>query len=250
MPITANTLYRDTMNFTRNQFISILMMSLLTAFITVILNHALSPSVDELRILSSSGSDLSSSVESGLMDLIQQMTPEQQTVLLKMSAAGTFAALVGNVLLTGGVLMLIQLVSDGHRTSALRAIGASTPFLLRLLFLILLCTLLIQLGMMLLVIPGVLLAIALSLSPVIVVTEKSGIFSAIKASTKLAYGNLRVTAPAIVMWLLAKIAILLVVSKLPISSPTVLGVVLNGLSNLISAILLIYLFRLYMLLRA
>ncbi|MCL6409264.1 UPF0259 family protein, partial [Dickeya dadantii] len=50
--------------------------------------------------------------------------------------------------------------------------------------------------------------------------------------------------------LLAKIAILLIVSKLPISSPTVLSVVLNGLSNLISAILLIYLFRLYMLLRA
>ncbi|MEH0832678.1 YciC family protein [Pectobacterium cacticida] len=250
MPITANTLYRDTMNFTRNQFISILMLSLLTAFIAVILSHALSPSVDELRILSSTSSDLSSSVESSLMDLIQQMTPEQQSVLLKMSAASVFAELVGNVLLTGGILMLIQLVSEGQRTSALRAIGASAPFLLRLLLLILLCTLLIQLGMMLLIIPGVLFAIALSLSPVIVVTEKSGIFSAMKTSAKLAYGNMRATAPAVITWLLAKVAILLVVSKLPISSPTVLGVVLNGLSNLISAILLIYLFRLYMLLRA
>ncbi|MEH2921251.1 YciC family protein [Samsonia erythrinae] len=250
MPITANTLYRDTMNFTRNQFISILMMALLTAFITVILNHALSPSGEELRILSSSGSDLPSSVESGLMDLIQQMTPEQQAVLLKLSAAGTFSALVGNVLLTGGILMLIQLVSNGQHTSALRAIGASVPFLLRLLILILLCTLLIQFGMMLLIIPGILLAIALSLSPVIVVTEKSGVFSAIKSSAKLAYSNLRATAPAVLIWLLAKIAILLVVSKLPISSPTVLAVVLNGLSNLLSAILLVYLYRLYMLLRA
>lgn len=249
MPITANTLYRDTMNFTRNQFISILMMSLLTAFITVILNHALSPSVDELRILSSSGSDLSSSVESGLMDLIQQMTPEQQTVLLKMSAAGTFAALVGNVLLTGGVLMLINWSLTG--TAPAHCVRLALPRLFTALT--------FPDSAMHAAHPawhdasghsGVLLAIALSLSPVIVVTEKSGIFSAIKASTKLAYGNLRATAPAIVMWLLAKIAILLVVSKLPISSPTVLGVVLNGLSNLISAILLIYLFRLYMLLRA
>ncbi|MEI7194388.1 YciC family protein [Pectobacterium versatile] len=246
MPITANTLYRDTMNFTRNQFISILMMSLLTAFITVILDHAISSSEDELQILSNSG----------FMDLIQQMTPEQQTVLMKMLAAnaGVFPTLLGNVLLTGGVLMLIQLVSDGQRTSALRAIGASAPFLLRLLILILLCTLLIQFGIMFLIVPGVLLAIAFSLSPVIMITEKCGVFRAIKASAKLAYGNLRAVAPAIVVWLLAnlltKIAIFLFVLTLPNSSPTVLGVVLNGLGNLISAILLIYLFRLYMLLRA
>ncbi|QTF08336.1 UPF0259 family protein [Brenneria izadpanahii] len=250
MPITANALYRDTMNFTRNQFISILMMSLLTAFITVILNHAFAPGNEELQTLNNVSSDLSSSVELGMMDMIQQMTPEQQVVLLKMSAAGTFSALVGNAILTGGILMLIQMVSAGNRTSALRAIGASAPVLPRLFILILFCTLLIQFGMLFLIVPGVLLAIALSLSPIIVVTEKRGVFSAIKTSSKLAYANLRVTAPAVILWMLTKIAILLLVTKIPMFSPTVLSVLLNGLSNLISAILLIYLFRLYMLLRA
>ncbi|PWC12448.1 YciC family protein [Brenneria corticis] len=250
MPITANTLYRDTMNFTRNQFITILMMSLLTAFITVILNQAFAPGSEELQTLNNAGGDLSSSVELGLMDLIQQMTPEQQTVLLKMSAAGTFSALIGNAILTGGIIMLIQTVSAGNRTSALRAIGASAPVLPRLFLLILLCTLVIQLGMLFLVIPGVLLAIALSLSPVIAVTEKRGVVSSIKTSVKLAYANLRVTAPAVILWLLTKIAILLLVTKITVFSPTVMAVLLNGLSNLISAILLVYLFRLYMLLRA
>lgn len=250
MPITANMLYRDTMNFTRNQLITILMMSLLTAFITVILNHAFAPGNEELQTLNNVGGDLSSSVELGVMDMIQQMTPEQQVVLLKMSAAGTFSALVGNAILTGGILMLIQLVSAGNHTSALRAIGASAPMLPRLFILILLCTLLVQFGMLFLVIPGVLLAIALSLSPIIVATEKYGVFSAIKVSAKLAYANLRVTAPAVILWILTKIAILLLATKIPVFSPTVLAVLVNGLSNLISAILLIYLFRLYMLIRA
>lgn len=58
MPITANTLYRDTMNFTRNQFITILMMSLLTAFITVILNQAFAPGSEELQTLNNAGGDL------------------------------------------------------------------------------------------------------------------------------------------------------------------------------------------------
>ncbi len=82
------------------------------------------------------------------------------------------------------------------------------------------------------------------------VADKSGVFHAIKLSARLAYDNLRITASAIVTWMLTKIVILLLVSLLPISSPTVMAVVLNGLGNLISAILLIYLFRLYMLLRA
>ncbi|WP_409307825.1 YciC family protein [Pectobacterium sp. B1J-3] len=250
MPITANTLYRDTMNFTRNQFLSILLMALLTAFITVIMNHAMSPSREALQILQSTSSDLSSSVELGMAELIQQMTHEQKIVLLKALSADTFSALAGNTLLTGGILMLIQMVSAGNRTSALRAIGASAPFLPRLFLLVLLCTLLIQLGMLFLVIPGILLAIALSLSPIIAVTEKCGVFSAIKASSTLAYNNFKTTAPAVILWILAKIAILLLVTKLPMFSPTVSAVILNGMSNLVSAILMIYLFRLYMLLRS
>lgn len=244
MPITASTVYRDTMNFTRNQFIGLLLMSLLTAFITVMLNQVLMPGSEQLQILSAVNGDVSVSPELGLQDLIRQMTPEQQLVLLKASAAGTFSALVGNAILTGGILMLIA----GYPTSALRAIGASVPLLPRLFFLIFIGTLLVQLGMLLLIVPGILLAIALSLSPVIAVADNRGVFSAIKISSKLAYAHLKLTAPAVIFWLLAKVALLMLVARLPFSSPTLMAVLMNGVSNLISAIFLIYLFRLYMLL--
>lgn len=148
------------------------MLALLTAFISVLLNQAFSPDAEQLATLAATTSDFASSTGMGIQEVIQQMTPEQQMVLLKVSAAATFSALVGNVLLVGGMLTLIRLVSQGQRTSALRALGASAPDLPRLLLLLFICTLLIQLGLTLFVVPGVLMAIAFALAPVIASVDK------------------------------------------------------------------------------
>ena len=243
MPITANALYRDSFNFLRNQLASILMLALLTAFISVLLNQAFSPDAEQLATLAATTSDFASSTGMGIQEVIQQMTPEQQMVLLKVSAAATFSALVG------GMLTLIRLVSQGQRTSALRALGASAPDLPRLLLLLFICTLLIQLGLTLFVVPGVLMAIAFALAPVIASVDKKGVFASLKLSSKLAFANARVLVPAMMLWLAAKLLVLFLVSHLSVLTPNVASVVLTALSNLVSALLLIYLFRLYMLLR-
>ncbi|HDS5480355.1 TPA: UPF0259 family protein [Serratia liquefaciens] len=250
MPITANTLYRDSFNFFRNQLASILILALLTAFISVMLNQVFSPDIEQLKILSATEGDFAASAGMGLQEIIQQMTPEQQMVLLKVSAAATFSALVGNVLLVGGMLTLVRLVSQGQRLSALRAIGASAPELPRLLLLLFICTLLTQLGLTLFVVPGVIMAIAFSLAPVITTADKKGVFASIKLSCKLAFANARVIVPAMMLWLAAKLLVLFMVSHLSVLTPNVASVVLTALSNLVSALLLIYLFRLYMLLRS
>ncbi len=249
MPIMASTLYRDMLNFTRNQLVSIVLLALLTALISVSLGHALSPDTEQLLVLNGEGTEITDTANMSLQELVQQMTPEQQRVLLRASAAGTFAGLVGNVILAGALLTMIRLVSDRQPISVLRAVGLSAPILPRLLLLIFITTLLVQLGLLLVVVPGILVAIALSLAPVIAVSENLGVFKSMRLSSKLAFANIRLITPAVLVWLLAKAAVLLLAAQFTQVSSLVAAVLLNGLSNIISALLLIYLYRLYMLLR-
>ncbi|MGV3344383.1 YciC family protein [Enterobacteriaceae bacterium LUAb1] len=245
MSITASSLYRDTGNFFRHQFFTILLLALLTAFISTILRHALIPSPEQLSIFNMNEQ---STPSGNVFELIQNMTQEQRLMLLRISAANSFASLASNTLLLGGMLFLIPIASAGQRVSALRAIGASAPLLPKLLLMVFLISFLVQLGFAVMVIPGVVLTILLSLSPILMVSGKMGILNAMRSSFRLVWQNMRLVAPVVVLWMIAKISLLLLATH-AVDLPVNMTIILQSVvSNLISALLIIYLSRLVMLL--
>lgn len=243
MSITAVSLYRDTKNFFHHQLATIILMALVTSFITVLIGHVLLLATDPLLIpdLKNKGGNL--------FETLQNMSPDQQRILLRISAASIIATLTGHVLLLGGMLCLIPAASAGKNLSALTAMGSAIPLLPRLLLLIFSMTLIIQLGFIGYIVPGIILSILLSLSPVILTTEKSGVIAAMRSSFRLAKKNIRLVAPAVSVWLLIKLLISLLAVKSTFLPATATAVIFTAVSHLASAVLIIFLSRLYMLLR-
>lgn len=246
MPITANILYRESFNFFKNQLYNILFLALLSAFITVILNQMFLIDVEQFNRITIR--DFTTSSEIGIKELVNMMTPEQQIMLLKILIVTTISTLVGNILLIGSTLTLITLVSKGNYFSLWRVIYIALPILPRLGCLTFFCMLLVQFGFALFIVPGFIIALSVSLSPIMIMSKKISIFDAIKSSAILAFSNIRLIVPAMILWFSAKLLILIILSKVILYLPVVADIILHTLNNLISISLLIYLFRLHMLL--
>ncbi|MBS0908387.1 MULTISPECIES: YciC family protein [Tatumella] len=244
MSLTASSLYRDTANFLRHQSKTIVLISLVSAFVTVILGTVFAPGPDELSALTQNSDSTGS-----LISLLQGMSPEQQKILLHSSAVSTLAALIGNTLLLGGMLILLPAVSAGKPLSALAAIGGSLGFLPALLIQTFLVTLIVQIGFMVLLVPGIILTILFAFSPVLLSQKQAGLIGSMKQSVPLAWKNFKVLAPAVICWLLAKVILIILFSSMTSLPVAFSSLIVTTLGNLLSAALVIYLYRAYMLLR-
>ncbi len=162
---------------------------------------------------------------------------------MHISAVMTFSALIGNVIVIGGVLKLLAASTAGRSLSALGAIGSSAGVWPRLFIQTFLLTTIVQLGFYVLIIPGVLLLILFSLSPVLLLENDRGLLKTMKQSVPLVWKNIRLIAPAVIAWFIVKMALAFLFGRFGLTPSSLILLLSNTLSHLVSALLLIYLYR-------
>lgn len=244
MSLTAPNLYRDSAAQFRQQIKPLVLIALISGFVTLLLIKLFLPSLDQfselLRNTDSSGS---------LFSAIENMSDDQKQTLFHTSAITTFSVLIGNTLLIGGVLRLLRANDEKKTISALAAIGTSANVWPRLLIQTFIITLIVQLGSLLLIVPGILLAILFSLSPVLLLEKDRGLLRTMKQSVTLVWQHLRVVAPAVICWLVVKMILSMLGGSGSAMVSDVAALLINGIGNLASALLLVYLYRFNSLIR-
>ncbi|GKX62603.1 YciC family protein [Pragia fontium] len=250
MPITANSLFRDSVNFIRNQLSSFIMLALLASFISYMLFQALVPNTTELHKIITDAIGTSQVSRSELQSVINGMSREQQLSIVE-AAMPLFGAmglsfLLSNLLLIGGVVTLIMQVSQGHKTSALRSIGSSAASLPMLLLLLVISLPLIFFGFSLYLLPGIFFIFVLVMAPIILLESKQGLIHAISTSWSMAFSNVKIILPIVLFTLSVKFILFMLSVNVAASSPVAISLLVDAISYLVTAFMFVYLFRLYM----
>lgn len=243
MIITTNLLYRDTINFLKLKWFSVLNFVFLSSFLTIIIDSIFTPHIDFLSVFYSSKLQEHYS----LFDFINTLTFRQKKILLIASISRALSLLIGNTFLLGNLIVFIKTISKKNNkdTSILNNMF-KVPFN-RVFLLLIIITLVTQLGLILFIIPGIFLLILLSISPIILLVEKKTIIDSLYSSINTVINYYKIIVPAVISWLFLKCVILFIFSYIQIFPEYIKFFLLNFCMNVISSILIIYLFRFHML---
>ena len=246
MSISANSLISDSTNFFKNQLSGLSTIVLLATAVSLIIYAAMIPSAQMIGVLVEAQGKLIEAGNAGLQDWVANLSEQEKSSILRVSFGLILSVTLGSLVLICGVLSYIKGMSQGDEMTGMQAITASLPKAPSMFLLLVICSLLIQLGITIMVLPGVVLAIGFSLAPAILINEKINPFSAMGKSWKLAYANWRVALPMVLIWMACQMLVSVVISSVELNH-----IVANGLSflinNFIAAFALIYFYRVYML---
>ncbi|ELX8378089.1 YciC family protein [Providencia vermicola] len=246
MSISANSLINNSVNFFKNQLGGLFTIVLLATVVSVVIYAIMVPNAHMLAVLYNAQAQLIDSGNSGLQNWVQDLSEEDKSSILRVSFGLILSVTFGSLILICGVLSYIAGLSRGEDITATQALSASLPKAPSMFLLLVVCSLLVQLGITIMLIPGIVLAIGFSLAPAVLMSENVNPFSAMGKSWKMAYANWRVVLPMVLIWMASQMLVSILINKLQLNH-----IVANGLSffinNIIAAFALLYFYRLYML---
>ncbi|HCN43294.1 MAG TPA: hypothetical protein DIS95_12985 [Proteus vulgaris] len=246
MPTTARTIYRDSLNFYKNERRSIVTISAILAIVLAIIHALIGPNPQEYQLMiefvaNFKNTQLSSTSPAELEAMSSSVVGIAKKVLLLY----VFETLQQSLLVLT-LLMFAMAISTGHNVTLGQTLNASLPRLPKMFLLIVMCSILISAGFMVMIIPGIILLIGFALAPVVLVRQQN-IRSAIRLGWKIGFNESAALIPALGIWILLQFGIGFV-GNLTVQLPNIVhNFLFYLLKNMASAWIIIYLFRLFML---
>lgn len=243
MSITMRNLRDDTYHFVRREIKTIFGISVITTFISILINMLIKPDINIISIIENKQIVNSHAI----FDIINNMSIYEKKQLLKYSIFKILEFLISKTFLLGTVITFIMHLSSKEKkiTSSLSILFRFLPSLFILNFFI---TFITQLGFMLFILPGIFLSILLAMSPIILsFNKKNGIIDSIRLSASISLKYIHIIGTSVLLWMLIKFVFTTLLSNINLINKNFIFFILNINLNILFSMLTIYLFRFYML---
>ncbi|MGP1953145.1 MAG: YciC family protein [Arsenophonus sp. ET-KM2-MAG3] len=245
MSITANSLINDSFNFFKNQLRDLFILSFISANISLIFYYFLVP-IDEMATIIKTLNTQNNSIS--LLTWVGQLSNKEKTVIIKVSLLSLIAIFIGLVLLVSSVITYLSEFSAGNNINSLQAFILSLSKIPNTLVLLITCIIITYFGFMLFILPGIILSVGFSLSPIILISDKNIMpLRAIGESWKIAFRYWWLILSILLCWLALQILFSILLGEFRFLPNVVNNIISFTLNNLLTSFTLIYFFRLYML---
>lgn len=242
MSITIRELCNDTFHFVSKEIKVIVFISILATFMSILINMLIKPNMHIISIIENKKLINSNS----LFDLINNMSTYEKKELLKYSIFKMLEFLVSKTFLLGSIITLIAYLSN-KKESIISSIYSFFKFLPNLFMLNFFTAFAIQIGFMFFIFPGIFLSVLLALAPIILSFKKNNLIDSIRLSLSISYKNLNIIATGVFFWMCVKFILTTILSNHYVINKNFIFLILNINMNIFFCILIIYLFRFYML---
>ncbi|WMY97234.1 MAG: YciC family protein [Arsenophonus sp.] len=241
--MNTNLIINDCINFFKNQKNDIFIFSFITSCISVFFYHFSISNYDFEKMIEilHAAKNINS-----LLLWINELPKEEKNFLLKISLLSLISIFINMILLFSLIINYLFTLHKNKKIFIFSIFIKSLYQLPKMIILFIICIILIYLGLILFIIPGIFFTIILSFSPIILLEKKNIIpINAIIQSFKISLNNWKNIFPIITIWFLIQLLINLILIKLNLFPHIIHNLISSIINNLLHSFLLIYYFRIY-----
>ncbi|QCI26747.1 hypothetical protein D9V80_01055 [Buchnera aphidicola (Thelaxes californica)] len=243
MRFTAQQLYRDSRNFISNTFFMLLLISVITSIFGIGLESICSMNTSQLQNFYINHIHTRFSFS----EFIQESNVLQKKLFIQLTLSNWLITLIESTFLLNTVMCFTKNVIEQQENKIFQLMIQVIKKFPTTITLITLTNICIQIGYMILIIPGILLSIRFSIAPIILLLDNKKIIECLKLSSDISKKYFLYIILPIIVCFLFKILLIAICSNFNISNIKFNNCTLHIINNLCTSFLLVYLCRMYML---